>query len=114
MTFDATLEITSNGIAKITLSGELYGLKARIFLEKVEEAAAAKPKKLVLFMENLEFIASSGFRILVFAKTKLGANVDIYLVGVQEFVLNTLKKMGFDRSVYIMDQYDPAQIENIS
>lgn len=103
MAFDATLETTSSGIAKITLSGELDGSTAGDFKVKVEEAAQQKPKGLVLMMEELEFMASAGLRVLIFAKQKMGAGVDIYMVSVQEMVLETITKTGFDQSVYLLD-----------
>lgn len=113
MAFDATLEITSSGIAKITLSGELDGATAPAFKRKVEEAAAENPKRLVLLMQDLDFMASAGLRVLIFSKQKMGPSVEIYMVGVQELVLDTIQKTGFDQSVYILDEYDAAQIENL-
>ncbi|NES74407.1 MULTISPECIES: anti-sigma factor antagonist [Okeania] len=112
MAFTANLE-TTNGIAKITLSGELDGSTAPAFKEKVEEAAAESPKRLVLMMNDLEYMASAGLRVLIFSKQKMGTGVDIYMVGVQEMVLDTIKKTGFDQSIYLLDEYDAAKIENI-
>ncbi|NEP80328.1 MAG: anti-sigma factor antagonist [Okeania sp. SIO3C4] len=112
MAFTATLE-TTNGIAKISLSGELDGSTAPVFKEKVEEAAAESPKRLVLMMQDLEYMASAGLRVLIFSKQKMGTGVDIYMVGVQEMVLDTIKKTGFDQSIYLLDEYDAAKIENI-
>ncbi|GGA53066.1 anti-sigma factor antagonist [Okeania sp. KiyG1] len=112
MAFEATLE-TTNGIAKITLSGELDGSTAPAFKKKVEEAAAENPKRLVLIMNDLEYMASAGLRVLIFSKQKMGTGVDIYMVGVQEMVLDTIKKTGFDQSIYLLDEYDAAKIENI-
>ena len=113
MAFNATLETTSNGVAKIVLSGELDANTASEFKAKVEEAAAESPKRLVLMMSDLEYMSSAGLRVLIFAKQKMGAGVDLYLVGTQELVLDTIKKTGFDQSVYLLDEYDAAQIENL-
>jgi stage II sporulation protein AA (anti-sigma F factor antagonist) len=60
----------------------------------------------VLFMRDLTFMASAGLRILIFAKQKLGDQVNIYIVQPQEQILDTLQKTGFDQSVYIVDD-DP-------
>ena len=113
MAFDATLETTSSGIAKITLSGELDGSTAADFKAKVEEAAAQNPKRLVLLMQDLEFMASAGLRVLIFAKQKMGVGVDIYMVGVQEMVLDTITKTGFDQSVYLLNEYNEAELEAV-
>ncbi|NEO57229.1 MAG: anti-sigma factor antagonist [Okeania sp. SIO3B5] len=112
MAFTANLE-TTNGIAKITLSGELDGSTAPVFKEKVEEAATGSPKRLVLIMNDLEYMASAGLRVLIFSKQKMGTGVDIYMVGVQEMVLDTIKKTGFDQSIYLLDEYDAAKIEAV-
>jgi len=45
-------------------------------------------------------------RILLFSKQKMGADVDIYVVGAQEFILDTLKKTGFADSVIIVPTYE--------
>ena len=113
MAFNATLETTDNGIAKITLSGELDASTAPDFKTAVEEAAGQNPKRLVLIMNDLEYMSSAGLRVLIFAKQKMGSGVDLYMVGTQELVLDTIKKTGFDQSVYLLDEYDAAQIENV-
>lgn len=105
MAFSATLEFV-NDVAKITLVGELDAATAPLLKEEVEKAAEKKVKKLVLLTQELEYMASAGLRILLFSKQKMGADVDIYVVGAQEFILDTLKKTGFDQSVIIVDTYE--------
>ncbi len=100
-----TLE-TSDDIAKITLVGELDASTAPLFKAKVEEAAAQNPKRLVLMMQDLEFMASAGLRVLIFAKQQKLPGVDIYVVGAQKMVLDTITKTGFNQSVYLVDEYE--------
>jgi len=107
MAFDATLETTDH-IAKITLSGELDASTAPAFKSKVEEAAKGDVTKLVLLMQDLEFMASAGLRVLIFAKQKMGANVDIYIVSPQETVMDTIEKTGFHHSVIVTDTVPTA------
>ncbi|MBD2293155.1 anti-sigma factor antagonist [Anabaena sphaerica FACHB-251] len=112
MALNVTLE-TSDNIAKITLVGELDASTASIFKEKVEEAAAHNPQRLVLMMQDLEYMASAGLRVLIFAKQKMGT-LDIYVVGAQkDTVLETITKTGFHHSVYLLDEYDAAKIESV-
>jgi anti-anti-sigma factor len=112
MAFEATLEMAGK-IAKITLSGELDATVAQDFRDKVDLAAGKGAKRLVLITNNLEYMASAGLRSLIFAKQKMGANVDIYVVGAQAPIVDTLTMTGFHHSVIMLDEYDAAQIENI-
>ena len=93
-------------VAKIRLSGDLDSSSATLFKDAVAKLAPVPPKTLVLFMRDLNFMASAGLRILIFAKQKLGDQVNIYIVQTQEQILDTLQKTGFDQSVYIVDD-DP-------
>jgi len=107
MAFDAQLAMTDS-IAKITLTGSLDASSAPRFKEVIEQAAVQSPSRLVLLMKDLEFLASAGLRVLIFAKQKMGAKVDIYVVGSQGPVLGTLEMSGFHHSVYIQDSYVDA------
>lgn len=110
MEFNAILE-TTNNTAKIILSGELKASTAPIFKTEVEKAAATNPERLVLVMKDLSYMASAGLRVLIFAKQKMGANVDIYIISPQEMVMDTIKKTGFHHSVKIMDEYDNDKVK---
>jgi anti-anti-sigma factor len=107
MAFNATLEIAGD-IAKIALSGDLDASSALAFKTEVENAAKAGAKSLVLMMQDLEYMASAGLRVLIFAKQKMGVNADIYVVGAQEMVMDTLEKTGFKQSVIVQEEYTAA------
>lgn len=112
MTFQSTLEIVNN-VAKITLSGELDAAVAPVFRADVEKAAAEKVKAVALLMKDLEYMASAGLRALVFAKQKMGTQVEIYMIGLQEPVMETITMTGFQNSVTFLDEYDAAKIEGV-
>ena len=112
MAFDATLEVTG-GIAKITLSGELDASAAPAFRAQIERAGEQRPTRLVLFMRDLDYIASAGLRVLIFAKQKMGAAVDLYAIAPQAQVMDTFEMTGFDHSLRILDEYDADHIENV-
>jgi len=95
------------GEATITLSGELDAATAPQFKEAIEKVAEAKPQRLVLLMGDLQFMASAGLRVLIFARQKMGAGVALYVVGSHGPVLNTLKMSGFHHSVHVQDTYEP-------
>jgi anti-anti-sigma factor len=110
MKFNADLEVT-DAIATIALSGELDAASASVFKHEVEQAASLGVKKLVLAMQDLEYMASAGLRVLIFAKQKMGAGVDIYLLNPQESVRETIEKTGFHHSVIILDGDEAAAIK---
>lgn len=110
MAFKSELEIVNN-VAKITLSGELDAAAAPAFRADVEKAAGVKVKAVALLMSGLEYMASAGLRALVFAKQKMGTQVEIYMIGLQESVMETITMTGFQNSVTFLDEYDAAKIE---
>jgi anti-anti-sigma factor len=107
MALSITRTSTEN-VSTITLSGELDGASAPQLRDDVDKALESQPKHLVLMVKDLEYIASAGIRVIVYAKQKSGTGVDIYVVGAQAQVVDTLQKTGVDRSVYLVDTYDPA------
>jgi anti-anti-sigma factor len=111
MAFDASLEMMPSGVAKILLSGELDANSAPKFKTAVEKAAEGKPRKLVLMMSGLEYMASAGLRVLIFAKQKMGAQVATYLVGTKPAVLESIQMTGLHHSVTLLDEYDASVIE---
>lgn len=108
MAFDATLK-QEGDVVMITLQGELDASAAPSFRDKIDEAAAMNPDKLLLMMQDLSFMASAGLRVLVFARQKMGGDIDIYVVGAQEAVAETIEMTGFHHSVTMVDSYDEVQ-----
>jgi anti-anti-sigma factor len=105
MAFSVTSKIIKNGTVELSLSGELDASVANEFKAAVEQAALEKVTKLILNMKELEFMSSAGLRVLVFAKQKMGSNVDIYVIAAQEAVRDTIQMTGFDRSVILQDEF---------
>lgn len=104
MSFTVESSIEQN-VAKITIAGRMTATDAVALREKVEEAAAAKVEKLVLFMSDLEYMPSAGLRVLVFARQKMGPSVEILAVGVQDIVQETLEMSGFIQAIKVVDSY---------
>ncbi|MEN9270150.1 MAG: STAS domain-containing protein [Thermostichales cyanobacterium HHBFW_bins_127] len=97
--------IMDENTAKVTLEGELDAASAPSFRREIEKAAQQQPGRLVLFLQGLEFMASAGLRVLIFAKQKMGADVEVYAVAPQPGIRETLEKTGFEKSVIIVDNY---------
>jgi anti-anti-sigma factor len=94
--------------AEITLAGELHAATAPLFQAELEKAAALKPRRLILQLKDLEFMASAGIRMLLFAKQKMGPKVDVYVIAPQEPILETLRRTGFIHSVIVQAEYRPG------
>jgi anti-sigma B factor antagonist len=93
--------------AIMTLSGELDASAAPTFRSQIEALAGGDEiDRLVLRLDGLSYMASAGLRALVFAKQKLGAGVELILVGTQETVAETIELTGFHHSVSMVDSYD--------
>jgi anti-anti-sigma factor len=95
--------------AEIALAGELDASTAPLFQAELEKAAALKPGRLVLQLKDLDFMASAGIRMLLFAKQKMGPRVDVYVIAPQEPILETLRRTGFIHSVIVRNEYHPGQ-----
>lgn len=105
MAFTLTSE-TTDGVARITLAGELDASVVNQLRDAVLDASSAQATRLVLDMSDLDFMASAGLRVLVFARQKMGSDVDIYIVGAHDAVLDTITMTGFHHSVFMVDEYD--------
>ena len=110
MAFNVAYEM-DGGLATLTLSGELDRTTADEFRSAVETAAAENPQRLVLILDELDYMASAGLRILIFARQKMGSEVDIYVVGAHDAVLETIEMTGFHHSVIMLEAYDVDEIE---
>ena len=106
MSFNISVE-ERPGEATITLAGELDAAAAPQFREVIEKVAEAKPLRLVLMMGEVEFMASAGLRVLIFARQKMGAGVSLYVIGSRGPVLSTLRMSGFHHSVHLQETYAP-------
>jgi anti-anti-sigma factor len=111
--FNVVMQMTDRSIARISLSGELDASAAPAFRSSIENAAAQGAKRLVLLMHELNYIASAGLRVLVFAKQKMGPGRDIHVVAPQEQVLESLELTGLRHSLVIMNEYDEEKITGI-
>jgi anti-anti-sigma factor len=96
-------------VAKFTLTGRLDANTAPQFQKEIEKVAEKRPQVVVLFMEKLDYMASAGIRMLVFTKQKLGAKSDVYVIGAQEQIINTLEMTGVSNSVILADEFELAE-----
>ncbi|MDP3913579.1 MAG: anti-sigma factor antagonist [Bacteroidota bacterium] len=104
MSLSVKSEVIEN-VAIITIEGALDSSTASQLHEEVQKIIQQNPTELVLNVENLDFMASAGLRVIIFAKQKLGSAVKLFLVKPQEQVVETLRMTGLLFSVTIVDKY---------
>lgn len=112
MAFQTHVEFVKN-IAKITLSGRLDTPAAPLFQSAIETVIDRKVKRLVLLLNELTYISSSGLRVLVYYKQKMGPLVDIYAIAPQPLVDEVFKMTGFQNILVLKDDYNAEDIENV-
>jgi anti-anti-sigma factor len=100
MSFSASLTVQGSS-ATIDMSGDLDSSTAPSFRTTIEQAVGENVSTLVLEMTALNYMSSAGLRGLVFARQKMGGNVEIVLVNPNEAVTQTVRLTGFDHSVTI-------------
>ena len=110
MALTASLQVINN-VARITLGGRLDASTAPQFRELVEEAAAKQVKAVALLLDNLEYMASAGLRVIVFARQKMGAAVKLFVIAPQPIVQETIDVSGFIQAVTLLPAYDASVIE---
>ena len=88
--FDADLVLDNTG-TQLTLFGNLDHAAEPVFEEQLDKVVAAQPKRLVLHVEDLQEISKEAARALSFARQKLALDEEIYLVGANSAVKETLQ-----------------------
>ena len=111
MGFNVTSSKVKPGIVRMALSGELDAGTAAEFRAEIERNVSPDLSRLVLDVSELEYMASAGIRVMVFARQKMGAGVEIFVVCPQEAVLEVLEMTGMKHALTILEQDDPARIE---
>jgi anti-anti-sigma factor len=106
-TFQTKLETSPAG-AQVTLSGELDAAAAPVFETEIRDIIAAHPKRLIVDVKSLDYISGVGIRALAFAKQKLGAESDLYVVGAHGEVKEALDNADMTEEIILVDQYDPS------
>jgi anti-anti-sigma regulatory factor len=111
LTFDINTEI-SDGLAEITLRGDLDNLAEPVFRTELDKLMVARPKRVVLRMEELAKMSDGSARALGFVSGKLDLDEVIYVVGASSKVKQTLQNVGIWEEFNSLDKYDPSQLTN--
>jgi anti-anti-sigma factor len=95
-------------VAEITLVGDLDESSVSLFEAELEKVAKHTPKRLVLYLCGLKFMASVGVRMLLVVKNRLMKwEMDIYAIAPQEQFLEVLERVKMRKSVIVQPEYKP-------
>lgn len=88
-------KVTENaGELDITLKGRLDATVAPQLHEELAKMEGGDIKKVTFDVKELEYIASAGLRVIIFAKQKLGADTQIFMKDVNDDVMQVLEMTG--------------------
>jgi anti-anti-sigma regulatory factor len=107
--FDAYLNL-ADGTAELSLVGELSDAAEPAFRAQLDRLIPARPKRVVIRMENLRAMSNRAARALDFVSGKLGLDEDIYIVGANSAVKKTLQDIGVWEEFRTMDKYDATAV----
>jgi mannose/cellobiose epimerase-like protein (N-acyl-D-glucosamine 2-epimerase family) len=100
--FDAVLD-TVKDVVHLTLFGDLNNAALPAFKVQLDKITAARPRRVVLHMENLQTMAQEPAQALSFFSEKLALDDDIDVVGVNTTVKSTLQRVGVWESLNVLE-----------
>ncbi len=96
-----------DGVLEITLTGGLDAGNAPGLSDRLKEFRGEEITRMVVFAKGLDYIASAGLRVIIFAVQKiLQPGADAYFIGGQPDVLSVLTMTGLDDTLIIQDSYE--------
>lgn len=96
----------SGTVAKVTLVDKIDTTNAPALADELKKLIGKNLERVVFMVKDLKYISSAGLRAIVFAKQKIGQNVQVYLIGAAKEIHNIFKMTGFDSFVKIQDTYE--------
>jgi anti-anti-sigma factor len=92
---------------EITLIGRLDAGNASAFSDQLQEYRGKEITKIIFFAKNLDYIASAGIRVIVFAIQKiLKAGSNAYFIGGQMDVLSVIEMTGLNDALIIQEHHE--------
>lgn len=87
----------------LALEGRVDAASAPELSEELKKLIGKGIEKVVFSCGKLEYISSAGLRAIVFAKQKIGAKVDVYVIGASADIQSVIKMTGFDTFLKFQD-----------
>jgi anti-anti-sigma factor len=92
---------------EITLAGRLDAVNAPYLSDQLQEYKGKDVARMVFFAKDLEYLASAGIRVIVFAVQKiLEPGSDAHFIGGQPDIIFVLEMTGLDDALIIQENYE--------
>ncbi|MDP3875704.1 MAG: STAS domain-containing protein [Methylobacter sp.] len=96
----------NEGTLEITLAGRLDAGNAPSLSDQLQEYKGKDINNMVIYAKDLEYMASAGIRVIVFAVQKiLKPGSDAYFIGGQSDIISVLEMTGLDDALIIQETY---------
>lgn len=90
-----TFEVKQDGtVLNIVLNGQLATANAPALMEELNKFKNQGVTKVSFDATNLTYIASSGIRVVIFAKQKLGGNPEIEFINCNQEITGVFEMTG--------------------
>lgn len=83
----------------VVLKGRLDATKAPTLMEEMQNLAGEKVDQIVFQMEDLEYIASAGLRVIIFTKQRIGPQANVIMKNMTPQVKAVMEITGLDNFV---------------
>ena len=90
-------------VLKIMISGDFTANVAATLQKELEEYADHDIAKIVFDFKGITFLASSGLRVLIFAKKRIKEGMDVDILNAEAGALKILKMSGLADEFNIVD-----------
>ena len=98
-------EVKQEGaILTIVLGGELATANAPALMEELNKFKNQGIEKIVFDATNLTYVASSGIRVIIFAKQKLGGNPEIEFVNCAKDIYDVFEMTGIQNYITFINK----------
>ena len=91
--------------ARIELMGRVDAVNAPQLADELKKLVGLSLNQIVFHAKDLEYISSAGLRAIIFAKQKIGEDLDVFLIAPQPTVLEVIKMSGLDTFLTIQDTF---------
>lgn len=107
MAYNATLG-TSGTSSVVHVVGDVRNDDVKALRALLDQAAAQAPRRLVIDVHDVGFLAPAGVRCLVFVQQQLPPTAEIVIEGADPMLLARLQLAGLTRSMTIVGRSAPA------